>query len=287
MISLRESCQSLRRSLQVPSLAVSLLVLSSSLFPTLAGAAETDRITVADPTTGAVMFRVTSAGNITGSSITTQQGASDASNTAKLSVNDSTGINKFVVTADGKIGIGQNPPAYNISSVSDGVSSVLETRTYGTTATNRSILLMNRAGGSLASPTTMNNGDWIGSFQANAYIGSSGFYASAGINFLIDGLPTLNQRSPGKIVFQTAPNGGAMTDRVTVKNDGTVGIGTATPTQELEVNGGFRLNTAIAQPACSSSSRGTFWVTQGSANDTVQVCVLVGGSLLWKTVALQ
>lgn len=66
-------------------------------------------------------------------------------------------------------------------------------------------------------------------------------------------------------------------DANTLFIDGTnnkVGIGTATPGQALEVNGGMRLNTATAKPACDATVRGTFWVTQGAVGvkDTVEVC---------------
>jgi len=53
-----------------------------------------------------------------------------------------------------------------------------------------------------------------------------------------------------------------------------VGIGTATPSRELEVNGGVRLNTTKAKPACDSTTRGTIWITLGGAGvaDLVEVC---------------
>lgn len=54
-----------------------------------------------------------------------------------------------------------------------------------------------------------------------------------------------------------------------------VGIGVSGPTQTLEINGGMRLNTTASKPTCSSSQRGTFWVTQSGAGtkDSVEVCV--------------
>ncbi len=61
---------------------------------------------------------------------------------------------------------------------------------------------------------------------------------------------------------------------------GNVGIGTTTPAQNLEVNGGMRLNTAKTRPGCDANSRGTFWVTQGTSKDTVEVCVM-NGSYMW------
>ncbi|OGC38680.1 hypothetical protein A2155_00905 [candidate division WWE3 bacterium RBG_16_52_45] len=66
-----------------------------------------------------------------------------------------------------------------------------------------------------------------------------------------------------------------------------VGIGTATPGQKLEVNGGVRLNTATAQPTCDSSARGTLWFTQGGAGvkDELEVCAKdAGDAYAWRTI---
>jgi hypothetical protein len=59
-----------------------------------------------------------------------------------------------------------------------------------------------------------------------------------------------------------------------VTSSGSVGIGTKTRTRELEVNGGMRVNTVIAKPACDATVRGTFWVTPGPTliKDSVEVC---------------
>lgn len=68
---------------------------------------------------------------------------------------------------------------------------------------------------------------------------------------------------------------------------GNMGIGTTTPEQKLEVNGGIRLNTATAKPACGVASRGTFWSVQGGAGvkDTVEVCAKdAGDSYAWRTI---
>jgi hypothetical protein len=55
---------------------------------------------------------------------------------------------------------------------------------------------------------------------------------------------------------------------------GSVGIGTSSPGQKLEINGGLRLNTLTLKPACSVLTRGTFWITLGGAGveDLVEVC---------------
>jgi hypothetical protein len=66
-----------------------------------------------------------------------------------------------------------------------------------------------------------------------------------------------------------------------------VGIGKSAPDQKLHVDGGLRLDTATAKPACSVSTRGTFWVTQGATNvkDSVEVCAKdAANAYAWRTI---
>jgi len=54
-----------------------------------------------------------------------------------------------------------------------------------------------------------------------------------------------------------------------------VGVGATSPNQRLEVDGGLRLNAGSGRPSCTSSIRGTVWVTQngGSSADTIDACL--------------
>ncbi|MFA5936398.1 MAG: hypothetical protein WC822_00820 [Candidatus Paceibacterota bacterium] len=66
---------------------------------------------------------------------------------------------------------------------------------------------------------------------------------------------------------------------------GNIGIGTTSPAQKLEVNGGVRLNTVTAKPTCDSTIRGTFWAVQSAAGvkDTVEVCAKdAGDAYAWR-----
>jgi hypothetical protein len=104
----------------------------------------------------------------------------------------------------------------------------------------------------------------------------------------VDGTPTLGS-TPGRMTFSTVPAGsGSLVERMRITSSGKVGLGTTSPGQQLEVNGGVRLNTAAAKPAtCDSSARGTFWFDQTGTDDAVYVCARIGGSYSWKKVTLQ
>lgn len=55
----------------------------------------------------------------------------------------------------------------------------------------------------------------------------------------------------------------------------------------LEIDGGMRLNTTTAKPACGAGTRGTFWVTQGGAGvkDNVEVCAKdAANAYAWRTI---
>jgi len=85
--------------------------------------------------------------------------------------------------------------------------------------------------------------------------------------------------SDNKVVLNSAGN--------SYFNGGKVGVGTESPSQMLEVNGGMRMNTATAMPTCNDTTRGTMWFTMGIgvSKDSLQVCAQgVGGTDAWRTV---
>ncbi len=65
---------------------------------------------------------------------------------------------------------------------------------------------------------------------------------------------------------------------------GNVGIGTVSPEEKLEVNGGIRLNTTDPKPACDSVKRGVLWFTQSASGDTLDVCAYDGANYAWRAI---
>jgi hypothetical protein len=111
----------------------------------------------------------------------------------------------------------------------------------------------------------------FGSYNGTAPVQAAGFTAAADAAWSATSTPAL-------FSFATTAIGStARLERMRITSAGLIGIGTTAPEQELEVNGGIRLNTSTAQPLCNATSnaRGTLWVTKGGTGvaDTVEICV--------------
>jgi hypothetical protein len=136
-------------------------------------------------------------------------------------------------------------------------------------------------------PTALPNGDAIGAIHYWAFDGTN-YEAVASIRAMVSANGTVQTGSiPGELWFHTGSNSTATwgAPKMVINTAGNVGIGTSTPTQTLEVNGGMRMNTTATQPSCGAGARGTLWVAQSASGDTVQVCILSGGSYVWRTIA--
>ncbi len=121
------------------------------------------------------------------------------------------------------------------------------------------------------------NGNYVGSFEGfGSNFGNTALRNSISLTSQVNDLGSIN------LITKT---GGTWLTRMFISNSGNLGIGTTTPTQTLEVNGGMRLNTSRTQPACNANTRGTFWVDQYTTGDFVDVCILSGGSYVWRTIA--
>jgi hypothetical protein len=84
-----------------------------------------------------------------------------------------------------------------------------------------------------------------------------------------------------------------MGETLLAQQTGNVGIGTSTPAEKLEVNGGVRLNPETAmgtKPACTPARRGTVWFirdaqVEGGMVDQLEFCASVYGHPRWVVVS--
>ena len=216
--------------------------------------------------------------------------ASVAGAADKLVVKDATGattvfkVDDTGLTTATKIGLGTLNPVTTFHNVE---TTTLAAR--GITAAQHNdgaqgaSIVFRKSRGTEAAPTLLAASDYIGVFQAQAWNGTS-YLRSAQFGFRNDATPVGNT-FPTATIFWNGDTT-VLNEVLRLSSSANVGVGGVTdPKQRLEVNGGVRLNTAIAQPTCDVNARGTFWISQG-ATDTVQVCVQTGTGLAWKTLSL-
>jgi hypothetical protein len=134
-----------------------------------------------------------------------------------------------------------------------------------TLANARPVFIGRRSKGTLAAPAAVANNDFLMSFLASGYDGSS-FQNPAGIDFYVDGVPLLGS-VPARISFVTGSNSSTRAERLKIgatgnivfnntqlfldNGSGNVGIGTSTPTAKLEINGQIKITGGIPPVAGS------------------------------------
>lgn len=191
----------------------------------------------------------------------------------KLVVNGTDGTTpKMVVTDTGYVGVGTNAP---IAAIQTKGSTFLDTQIishyagsdptggggfigYRNTATGTLPLAGNRLGYFL-----------FGSMDGTTPKNAAGLSAYAETNWT-------STSTPSYFLFETVPNGAfGRIERMRITSSGNVGIGTGTPTQKIEINGGIRMNTVAAKPTCEINIRGTLWHTKRPSGvaDNLEVCI--------------
>ncbi len=193
---------------------------------------------------------------------------------------DGTGI----VTTNQLVGIGTASPVEPVDVQGDGISTNFRLTKFG----GNPGAVFRAAGGTAAALSQVLANGLLGGFVAAGYTNGGAFSGNkVGIYFRAAENFTSTAQGTYLDIETTQIGTTTKTEKFRIADSGNVGIGATAPTQKLEINGGVRINTTASQPVCNSNSRGTLWVTQGTTNDVVQVCVMVNGSLNWKTIQLQ
>lgn len=155
----------------------------------------------------------------------------------------------FRIKNDGRIEIGNlgtNPTYINSTSsskrlfmASDGINNNVFFQNSNSSGDPISMFFGVSSGTTLA-PTALTSSQNIGNFYFTGYDGAK-FAAAANINCAIDGTPALNSM-PGSLSFSTTAVGSVSpSTRMTIKNNGNIGMGTNTPLDKLHVVGNIRM----------------------------------------------
>jgi hypothetical protein len=102
----------------------------------------------------------------------------------------------------------------------------------GTSQYNRGVFKATRAKGSLATPLTVVNNDYVFSLLGAAYNGTAN-YATAGVEMFVDGTVT-STLVPQRIEFQTG-TGTSRSTRMTIKSSGDVKVGGGSPSAKFHI----------------------------------------------------
>lgn len=215
-------------------------------------------------------------------------GAADT-NEPKLIVKDSTGsVDRMVVTDMGRVGVGISAPISAINVVGNTFP------TTQITAHWKGTYALNGGGGFVG----LYNTDAAGLPKINDRLGyflfgtenASSKIIGAGLNFKAE-KDWSGTSAPGYISFVTAPeNSITVAERMRISSAGNVKIGSGTPTQRLDVDGGIKLVTSTTKPECSSATaattRGTLWFSRNYTTgvaDTLEVCAKdAAGTYGWR-----
>jgi|TARA_Y100000310_G_scaffold193470_1_gene193419 hypothetical protein len=152
------------------------------------------------------------------------------------------GSDTEVMRIDGSssmVGIGTTAPdgMLDIYSSSSGLPNVYIQNSSTTNQTGGALIFTN-----IDTDTNLGNDVIVGEILAKAGDPSDDALLNAGrIKFQMDGSGATNDIN-GKIVFETGTGNSTLTERLTIKATGNIGVGTLTPDTKLEVVGSFAAN---------------------------------------------
>jgi hypothetical protein len=166
----------------------------------------------------------------------TLYGNSTASGDLTLdSTSDSTKGDVLINPTGGNVGIGTTTPGTKLAIASDNGSALgygdgLQIRLSDNVATDRPAVGFYRSRGTNALPSALSSGDVLGSFSFFGYT-AGGFQSFATVRGEYNG-------SGGQLDFFTSPNasGNGEVSRLTILNNGNVGIGDTNPTSDLVIS---------------------------------------------------
>lgn len=145
---------------------------------------------------------------------------------------------RMTIDSNGRVGIGQTNPAFNLDVQPTGVgASIITTTAYGATAGNVAYFVGRGARGSSTSPTATLKDDQLTSLNGRGHIGTS-FSSSGNALLSFNAENDFNTSStPSYITFGTTPVGSTTrAEVIRINSKGYLGILTTNPLYPLQVN---------------------------------------------------
>ncbi len=207
---------------------LAMCVTAAAFFVLPLSASAVDKLVVKDATSAEV-FKVDDTGTVTGKKLavgtTTPQVPLHINLPSVLGVLPDVGTGLYSISTGATLSTQNNSSALDLT-VAD------ESGVAGYRGTVRGV----RARGSLLSPTAPAENDFVFSIIGGVWDGLL-VRNNAEINLIVDG-PVSPGVAPVRISFRTRTGGvGGYTEKMTIKNDGKVGIGAPNPTSKLQVVG--------------------------------------------------
>jgi hypothetical protein len=154
----------------------------------------------------------------------------------------------------GKVGMGVSTPSSTLHISSDTVPFTGDRYTDSISGAH---LILKKARGTVAIPAVVQSDDEISTLWAQGYDGGA-FQNLARIKFLVDGTPGVGDM-PGRIEFVTVPDGSTTeVVRMTIKNNGNIGIGVTSPAAKLTVSDTIQLQNDTAGVNWKRTQLGNF-----------------------------
>jgi N-acetylneuraminic acid mutarotase len=149
-------------------------------------------------------------------------------------------LERMRIDSQGRVGIGTTGPgnmltvAGTIESTTDGAAGYIILSPSNINLYDKGFLVR-ASRGAKATPSAVQSGDNLFNLYAHGYDGSN-YQIAGGISMSIDGAVSSGV-APGRLQFYTSGTSASFQERMRIDSQGRVGIGTATPTNPLTVNG--------------------------------------------------
>ncbi|MCR9203511.1 MAG: tail fiber domain-containing protein, partial [Halobacteriovoraceae bacterium] len=189
---------------------------------------------------------------------------------------DNIATNAMVLSSEGHLGIGTTTPGSNLTVYDDDADAFISVQSESgysaviaegnsNTDWQGGIYIARRARGTISSRSVPVLDDAVMSLSSDIWDGNS-FENAGGIQTRVDGAVS-DGITPLRIDFFTRDTAGSYSQKMTIKNNGNVGIGILNPTANLEVSSGSGSNKGIHVLSATDSNNPRVKLRTSNSND--------------------